>query len=450
MIRRLIIALATTGPLAGCATYRTRPLILIPPLKPALTTLTNTLPNGRTIRLTQPLSPQALSALAVLNDPTLAATRARARISQAHAFAAGLLPDPNLQGGFGALLGGPAVAPSIAGSITQDIAALITRGATIRAADASAAATRASILWQEWQVASRAQTLDVSLWSTSQSLAAIDHARIALTALVATAQQALASGNVTIGQAAVAQASLASLDATRNILAQRAQRDHAALAALLGVMPTVKIDLARPIIPRLAPRAIARLSATLADRRPDLIALRYGYRAADADLRAAILAQFPLMSLTINGASDTSRVATIGPTLSLNLPLFNDHRGAIGIARASRRQLQASFTAALATAQGNAAAATQALALLRTERTAAIRRLVAAQRIERAARSAERQHLIDALIETNLIDQAATRQAELINLDAQIAIGSIAQATLLGAGLPADHLQTRPTPKAHS
>lgn len=435
MMKRVVIVIAAALSLTGCATYRARPLDLAPPLKPAPAMLTRTLPGGRTIDIARPLTPQVLAALAVLNAPALAAARARIGVAQAQVFAAGLLPDPNVQGGFGALLGGPAVAPSIAGSLTADIAALITRGATLRAARARSAATQADVLWQAWQVASRAETLAVSLWADRRGMAALDRARGTLRQLVSASQRALASSNVTLDQAAVAEASLANLDATRDAAAQQAQTDAAALAALLGLAPDAAIRLARPIVPRLAPGAVAHLVTTLAFRRPDLIALRYGYRAADADLRAAILAQFPLVALTVNGGSDTSRVATIGPNVSLNLPVFNGNRGRIAVARATRRQLQSAFTASLGAAQGGAAAAVQALAVLRRERAAAVRRLAAASTIARAAQGAWRQHLINALTETNLIDQEATRRTELISLDEKIAAGRIALATLVGAGL---------------
>lgn len=426
--------------LAGCATYRTRPLSLTPPLRTTPASLDHQLPNGHQIDPTAPLSPQALAALAVLNDPTLAAARAQAGIAQAQAFAAGLLPDPNLQGGFGALLAGPAVAPSIAASITEDVASLITRGARLRAARARSAEAAANVMWQEYQVASQAETLAVALWADRGSLAALDHARRALRSLTALSRQQIAAGNLTIDQAAPAEASLASLDAARDTAAQQALTDQASLAALLGLTPAAPIILARPVIPPLPPGGAAGLIASLAQRRPDLIALRYGYRAADADLRAAILAQFPLLSLTVNGGSDTSRVATVGPNVSLNLPIFNGNRGNVAVARATRRQLNAAFTAALGAAQGGADAAQRALTLLIRQRAAASDRLTQADHAADAASRAFRSDLIDARTETDLIDQQATRRTELIALDQKIAAGRIALATMLGAGLPIEAL----------
>jgi outer membrane protein TolC len=291
-------------------------------------------------------------------------------------------------------------------------------------------------LWQEWQVASQAETLATAIWADQRSIVALDQARNALRSLVEAGQRQVTAGNMTIDQASAARASLASLDAARDAAAQQAVADQAALAALLGISPDAPIKLARPVIARLAPEMANRLIATLARRRPDLIALRYGYRAANADLRAAILAQFPLLSLSVNGGSDTSRVATVGPSVSLNLPLFNGNRGNIAVARATRRQLNAAFTAALGAARGGVVAAQQTLAMLETQQRAAAARLVTADQAVHAARRAYRGHLIDARTETDLINQRALRRTELIALDQKIAAGRIARATLLGAGLP--------------
>jgi outer membrane protein TolC len=436
LIGPAMLLIAAAPLLAGCATYHARPLRLTPRLHRSVTTLDHTLPDGREINVSAPLSPQGLAALAVLNDPALRAARAQTGVVQAQIFAAGLLPDPNLQGGFGALLGGPAVAPSIAGSLTQDLATLVTRGVRVRAACAQAGEVSAQLLWQEWQVASQAETLATAIWADQRSIVALDQARNALRSLVEAGQRQVTAGNMTIDQASAARASLASLDAARDAAAQQAVADQAALAALLGISPDAPIKLARPVIARLAPEMANRLIATLARRRPDLIALRYGYRAANADLRAAILAQFPLLSLSVNGGSDTSRVATVGPSVSLNLPLFNGNRGNIAVARATRRQLNAAFTAALGAARGGVVAAQQTLAMLETQQRAAAARLVTADQAVHAARRAYRGHLIDARTETDLINQRALRRTELIALDQKIAAGRIARATLLGAGLP--------------
>jgi outer membrane protein TolC len=432
----IMLMLVIAPLLVGCVAYHAQPLRLTVKLHRSVATLDHTLPSGRMINLSAPLSPQTMAALAVLNDPALRAARAQIGVAQAQILAAALPPDPSLQGGFGALLGGPAVAPSIAGSFTQDLANLVTSGARLRAARARADEVAANIVWQEWQVASQAETLSAALWTDRRKIGTLDQARAALRVLVNTGAQQVAAGNITIDQAALARASLANLDAARDLAAQQAEADHAALAGLLGLSPAARIKIARPAIDRLAPQITDHLLTTLSTRRPDLLALRYGYRAANADLRAAILAQFPLLSLSVNGGSDTSQVATVGPSLSLNLPLFNRNRGNIAVMRATRRQLRAAYTAAVASAESGAVAAQQALAALEQQRRRAAARLVQADQAMRMARRAYRAHLIDGRAAADLIDQLVQRRIELIDLDQKIAAARIARATILAASLP--------------
>ena len=106
------------------------------------------------------------------------------------------------------------------------------------------------------------------------------------------------------------------------------------------------------------------------------------------------------------------------------------------MAKASRRQLKAAFTASLANAEGGAQQAELALAILERERRAASRRLVVARRDTEGAERAFRNRLIDLLSYTALISQQATRQTELITLDQKIAAGRIALASLLAPALP--------------
>lgn len=429
-------SLAALACLAGCASYHAAPLTLRAQQAHALAALDRTLPDGRTITIAPTLSPGSIAALAVLNDPTLAADRATVGIATARQFAAGLLPDPQVTGGFAALLGGPGSAPSITGAITQNIAALITRGPQLAAARAKTAEAEAHFEWQEWQVAAKTETLAVALWSDQRRLAALNHARTALARLVASAKSAVQQGNLAIGAASAAEASLAGIDANRDTIAQQAQTDHAQLAKRLGLAPDVPIPVGAPHEAPLPAARVRALVASIARRRPDLIALRYGYSAADADLRAQIRAQFPLVSLAVNGGSDTTRVASAGPSITLDLPIFNDNRGHIAVARATRRQLAAAFRAALDGAANDATAAEQALALLRREQRRAESRLDSAQRQARDARRAYAQGLIDARVETNLLDQAVTRETQMIVLRQKLGTGLISLRTLLGAGLP--------------
>jgi outer membrane protein TolC len=64
-------------------------------------------------------------------------------------------------------------------------------------------------------------------------------------------------------------------------------------------------------------------------------------------LHRAVLGQYPKLGITINRASDTSNVHTLGPAVNLDLPLWNRNRGTIASAKADRARLRAEFAARL-------------------------------------------------------------------------------------------------------
>src|SRR5699024_5300613 len=79
----------------------------------------------------------------------------------------------------------------------------------------------------------------------------------------------------------------------------------------------------------LSPPSPRQLLTGLARRRLDLIALRHGYQSQEQTVRAAILAQFPTLSLGVGHTHDFGNFPTLGPTLSLALPVFDRNQGAM-------------------------------------------------------------------------------------------------------------------------
>ena len=289
--------LAACGALAACAAYHPAPLATTAPLQDRLGALHHALPDGHVIATAGPLSLQNVASLAVLNDPDLVAARTQHDVAAAELLTAGLPPDPSITGGFGALLGGPASMSSISAGYMQDVGALITYRPVRQAAQAGLAQVDASILWQEWQVAAQAEQLTVTLATDQATLASLRQDASTLGAVDAEVERQIAQSNQTLGDGALAQAALATVQAALDTAEQSAAHDRDQLDALLGLQPGIDVQLAPPDVAPLAPGVLAPAIATLSQRRPDLIALRYGYAQADAKLRAAILSQFLPISL---------------------------------------------------------------------------------------------------------------------------------------------------------
>jgi outer membrane protein TolC len=126
------------------------------------------------------------------------------------------------------------------------------------------------------------------------------------------------------------------------------------LRALLGLAPDAQLKLVPLGPPRVPERAeVAAAADRLPAARPDLRALREGYRSEEAQMRVAVLSQFPNVVVGISRSRDVSDVHTTGGTISLDLPIFDSSRGEIAIQNATRDQLRAEYQARLDQASGD-------------------------------------------------------------------------------------------------
>ncbi|MBW8074025.1 TolC family protein, partial [Metallibacterium scheffleri] len=172
--------------------------------------------------------------------------------------------------------------------------------------------------------------------------------------------------------------------------------------------------------------------AALPRTRPDLLALRAAAQARDAQFRAAVLAQFPGLSVSLSRASDTSRVQSTGVGISLNLPLLGGAQMRARIAGATRDAAYAQYQARLDAAAREARALDVQLRLIAAQRAQLAQRL---PQLRELAAHADRAFAAGALngttwasVQQNLI----ARELELINLTANQNKGQVALAALLG------------------
>jgi len=430
-------AAATCAVLGGCAGYHPVPLVQQGALMPSVEALDRTRPGAPPIPAAAPLTPADVGLLAVQNSPDLRAVRAQRGVAQAQVVEAGLLPDPVLSGNYGVLLAGPAFADAIGATLTTDITALVTLAPRRRAAQAAAMQADANVVWQEWQTISRAQTLSIDLVEQGRLLRRLDETLALLRTRGDIAARALAQGNATLQVVAPYMVELTALQTERDAAALLQEQRWQSLAALLGLQPDVQPLLSTALrIPVIGPAEASRLLATLPQRRPDLIALQLGYQAQEANLRAAVLAQFPTLTLGPNYGNDTSRVQSLGPSVSVALPLFNRNRGQVAIQGATREQLRQEYAARLATAQGGARALLANLDLLERQLRAARAGLAQAEALAASADRALRAGNLDELSYVQLVSARLGKERQVIGLEQQVLDQRTALATLLGAGLP--------------
>ena len=393
-----------------------------------------------------------VATIAVINNPDLKSARFKAGVADAQAFQAGILPNPQLTAelifptnqepqpaslGKGQETPGPGYSFGLA----YDIQNLITQGAKVAAADAARDQAKLNILWQEWQTVSQARTLYITGANAAEKQSLYAEAEQRYAAQSERSSRALQSGDITFDAAATDLAAL--LDAQSQLrTAERTQTQNAFnIRTLLGVSQNVDVTL-RPLgLPDIPDRAAVDAAlAKVADLRPDLRALQFGYQSQEEGLREAVLAQFPSLQIGLTRASDTvgdrsdvgNTVHTIGIGAQLNLPLFDRNQGNIAIQRTTRAQLLAEYQARIDQTTGDAWRIWNEMQQLKTAIDETQARL---PELQRAADDAERAYMqgnLPALTAVTLENNVITREAELSDLRQSLWSDSVALASVLG------------------
>lgn len=433
------------GLLAGCSSYDRLPLDRRPPLRPALSDLAH--PG---LVLPARLSVADVALLAVENNPDLRAARTQLGVARAQVLQAGILPNPVISSSYSPVLSGPGTTAAWSAGLSTDLKALVTLSARRAAARAAAAEVNASLLWQEWQVIGKARLLAVDLVEGDRLARLLGQSRDLFAARFATTRRAVQEGNADL---TTLSPDLTALGDTRRLIddleRQQQTRWHQ-LAALLGLEPGVSIPLSdRLDLPPIDPAEVERMLPTLADRRPDLVALQLGYEAQDEKLWAAILGQFPVLNVGFTGGSDNTNVHTLGPQITMDLPIFDRNQGNVAIAQATRRQLHAEFTARLAAGTGEIRALLADMALVRRQLRGEQGQLAETRRVASSADTAFRSGNLTELVYVDLVTARINKEIQVLSLRQALLDQQVALETLVGAGMPALAMpQTEKAPRS--
>ena len=374
LLRRARIVAACAG-LAGCATFHPLPLDTRSGLRDVadihVSAASMPTPELRAHAFdpANGLDVTEVAMLAVANDPQLKVERDKAGVAHAQAYAAGLLPDPsvNYEHDRSAANSPPGTTNAYTAGLTFDLGNLITRSARVKSARAGAHEVDLNLLWSEWQTIAEARSLFDRVYFLRERVTRLERERAALAPLQAAITRALHSGDLTYevagaGLSAAADAANQLGDAQRQL--HQAEHD---LHGLLGLDASVPLHLTgAPFTVDPNEDEVQRALGDMARRRPDLLALDAGYRAQNEKLRAAILAQFPAITVGFVKARDNGNISSNGLSVSLSLPLFDGNRGNIATERATRLQLHDEYSARLLTDRNDVQ---QLLQDLRSDRT---------------------------------------------------------------------------------
>ncbi|MDE1900587.1 MAG: TolC family protein [Alphaproteobacteria bacterium] len=421
--------------LAGCATYSPLPLADGPHLASSLEELQN-LSSENAGAAKKPLAMSDITRLAVEYNPDLKAARNDTQIAEAQIVQAGIFPNPQFNGSYDFFMGGPAFANAYGLGLAEDIKALVMRGATRDAAEYDAHKVDADLLWQEWQTVGKARLLYVDLAEMTELQSVLEKSRRLLADRYNHSHQALLRGDVDLSTEAPDLAALSDMEKQLNDLDRQIQSKWQEMDALLGLEPDVRFELS-PDIPILDVnrKAIEKASAELPSR-PDLAALKFGYESQEQKLRAAILGQFPALVFGGSYNSDTSRVLSGGPLVTIDLPVFNRNQGNIAIESATRQKLREAYANRLNAAAGQLKAMTDDDFLLQGQYAKTQKIAEAAQKAGLRADAAFKAGNIDERSYVDLMMVAFNQKQQMISLKQSLLEQQVALATLLGIGMP--------------
>jgi outer membrane protein TolC len=445
-IFKFFISMAVVALVTGCAVYSSKPLPEEPSLSRdishvVINPVDMPLPDLAAHRFdpADGLDMTEVAMLAVANNPELKLARDDCGIARAQAFAAGLLPDPQLSYSLDFPTGNIPGSNYIAFSygLNYDIFSLFTRSIAKNAAAADSRKTDLTLLWQEWQVVAQARLFFIQNLELARLMKVLEESRDLLAGRYSHAEKALKAGNLTLDAASSDLAALQ--DAKRQVgeLSRKVNQNRFEFNQLVGVAPDVSLRLVGDAaIPPLDDRKIKQLLPNLARRRPDLLALKAGYESQELKFRKAVLEQFPALNIGITRARDTSDVRTMGFGITMNIPLFNRNRGNIAIEKATRERLYDEYQMRLNRAYSD-------IEQLLADQRLAERQLAEAKEglslLNEAAANAEaayKEGNIDETSYLNLRLALANRQIEEIGLEQLLLEQRVALQTLIGGELP--------------
>src|SRR5262249_43868848 len=255
------------------------------------------------------IGPDQAAVLAVILNPTLRANRDRRGLASAQLIQAGILPNPTISYGRDFVAGGNKKGTVAAYGFTGswDFSALVSRPAKIAAARANARSIDLDIAWTEWQTAEATKLALYRVVALRQELSRGQQIDEDQQKTVETLQAAVDRHEKSVLDLAGAQASRQDAHATVLSLQQELDRQRLEFKKAVGVLPEAKLQIKDGIkLPSyLLPPSESDLTANVESRRLDLLGLHQGYQSQEQTLRAAVLAQFPKVTLGFSRASDT-------------------------------------------------------------------------------------------------------------------------------------------------
>lgn len=436
--RSVALTLATLAlPLAltACQSYHAHPLdeesvsaALTPPADDTLriqaSELEHPILQPISLDLSDGLTPDEAAVVAVLANPSLRAARDARALSDAQLLQAGVLPNPQLSFDTDFPTGPNTVGEVNAWGLGLDweMTSLITRNAKVEAATAQQKSVSLDIAWQEWQTAQAARIAVTQLIVLDAQTRLAQEMSDRLQKNLALVRDAVQRTQLTALDLAAAESAANQARANLIDLQGRTEQQRLQLNRALGLPPDrhVPIQTGAGLPTNIDLPSDDDLTQGIEQRRLDLVALRRAYDAQEANVRRAILEQFPAISLGFHRAGDTGDFYNLGFGVSISIPIFDRNQGNIAIERATRQQLFDEYTNRLFEARSDVALLAAQIRSLDDQIAAALDAEPSLQRLVDTYRAAVEQRQADVLSYYQAWSDLNQKRIDVLSLQQQL------------------------------
>jgi outer membrane protein TolC len=299
---------------------------------------------------------------------------------------------------------------------------LIPRPAKVNAAKQNVDSVSLDVAWDEWQAAEAARIAVYRLIALEEELETAKQIEQSTQQDAELLRNAVAAHSKTELDLATAESTRFDALSTSLATAGDLEKQELELRRFLGLPPGAKLAIRRGVVlpTHISAPSQPELLEGLPQRRLDLLALQKGYQSEEETLRAAVLAQFPRISLGLTKASDTTDVHTVGINPTIDIPLFDRNQGNIAIEKATRQKLFDEYTDRIFEARADIAVALSAIHSLNLQIDAAAAAIPVAQNQLDTARAAFQAGNTDIVTYEAARREHDTRLLQLIKLKEQL------------------------------
>src|SRR5437899_670900 len=386
------------------------------------------------------IGPDEAAMIALYSNPALRAIRDRRGLAIAQVVQAGILPNVAVSYSRDYVTGGNTAGITTAYNLSAgwEFSALIPFLPKQTAARKNLAAVDLDIAWQEWQMAENARTAVYRVVALDAQVVRAREGNRGLQESTDAMRQAVDAHEKTVLELAAVESASQDSRATMLALEQDSERQQLGLNKILGVESEMKVRLRDGLT---LPTHLDfpdehDLLSNIELRRLDLLGLRQGYASQDAIVRAAILAQFPKMSVAFVRAKDNTNVQSTGFIVAVDVPIFDRNQGVIATERATRQRLLDEYNQRVFEARSDIATAMADIRSLNRQVAAAAEALPVLERLLASAQTAMEQRNVDVLSYYTARNNLLQKRIQMIKLEEQLLEAHTALEIASGRYLP--------------